>query len=63
MMNRHKAVCALALVGAREEEVDFVLELLAKLVKRLRKMSPLWEVVQEGIDLKPIQWTQDAHHH
>jgi cysteine desulfurase len=45
-----------------EEEVDFVLELLERHVKRLREMSPLWEMVQEGIDLKTIQWTQDAHH-
>jgi cysteine desulfurase len=45
-----------------EEEVDFVLELLEKHVQRLREMSPLWEMVQEGIDLKEIQWTQDAHH-
>ena len=46
-----------------EAEVDFVLELLKKHVTRLREMSPLWEMVQEGIDLKTIQWTQDAHHH
>jgi len=46
-----------------EHEVDFVLELLQKHVTRLREMSPLWEMVQEGIDLKSIQWTQDAHHH
>jgi len=46
-----------------EEEVDFVLDLLVKHVERLREMSPLWEMVQEGIDLKEIQWTQDAHHH
>lgn len=45
-----------------EQEVDFVLELLEKHVDRLRQMSPLWEMVQEGIDLKTIQWTQDAHH-
>jgi cysteine desulfurase len=45
-----------------EEEVDFVLELLEKHVKRLREMSPLWEMVQDGIDLKEIKWTQDAHH-
>ena len=45
-----------------EEEVDFVLELLQQHVQRLREMSPLWEMVQEGIDLKEIQWTQDAHH-
>lgn len=46
-----------------EEEVDFVLGLLEKHVHRLREMSPLWEMVQEGIDLKEIQWSQDAHHH
>lgn len=46
-----------------EEEVDFVLNLLEKHVSRLREMSPLWEMVQEGIDLKSIQWSQDAHHH
>lgn len=46
-----------------EEEVDFVLDLLEKHVSRLREMSPLWEMVQEGIDLKAIQWSQDAHHH
>lgn len=44
-----------------EKEVDFVLDLLEKHVTRLREMSPLWEMVQEGIDLKEIQWSQDAH--
>lgn len=44
-----------------EEEVDFAVELLAHHVERLRSMSPLWEMVQEGIDLKSIQWSQDAH--
>lgn len=46
-----------------EDEVDFAIDLLEKHVSRLREMSPLWEMVQEGIDLKSIQWTQDAHHH
>mmetsp|Transcript_15177 Transcript_15177/g.28795 ORF Transcript_15177/g.28795 Transcript_15177/m.28795 type:complete len:489 (-) Transcript_15177:80-1546(-) len=45
-----------------EHEIDFVLELLEKHVTRLREMSPLWEMVQEGIDLKEIKWSQDAHH-
>jgi cysteine desulfurase len=45
-----------------EAEIDLVLDLLEKHVGRLREMSPLWEMVQEGIDLKEIQWTQDAHH-
>jgi cysteine desulfurase len=46
-----------------EEEIDFTLELLTKHVERLREMSPLWEMVQEGIDLKSIVWTQDSSHH
>eukprot|EP00804_Cyclotella_cryptica_P029692 CCRYP_018707-RA/>CCRYP_018707-RA protein AED:0.11 eAED:0.11 QI:78/1/1/1/1/1/4/140/475 len=45
-----------------EAEVDFLLDLLEDHVGRLRDMSPLWEMVQEGIDLKTIQWSQDAHH-
>jgi len=41
-----------------EAEVDRAVELTVKHVNRLRDMSPLWEMVQEGIDLKKIQWTQ-----
>lgn len=44
-----------------EAEVDFTLDLLKGHVERLREMSPLWEMVQEGIDLKEIKWSQDAH--
>ena len=40
-----------------EEEVDFVVKLVVEKVKKLREMSPLYEMVQEGIDLKSIQWT------
>merc|ERR1712070_1279689 len=46
-----------------EEEIDFTVDLLKKHVNRLREMSPLWELVQEGVDLSTIQWTQDAHDH
>jgi cysteine desulfurase len=41
------------------EEVDFAVDLCVKHVTRLREMSPLWEMVQAGIDLKTIQWTQE----
>ncbi|EME27196.1 cysteine desulfurase [Galdieria sulphuraria] len=41
------------------KEVDFTVELAKRHVARLRDMSPLWEMVQEGIDLKSIQWTQE----
>jgi cysteine desulfurase len=39
-----------------EEEVDYVAKLVVKEVKRLREMSPLFEMAQAGIDLKTIQW-------
>jgi cysteine desulfurase len=42
-----------------EREIDVTAELVIKHVRRLREMSPLWEMVQEGIDIKQIQWTQD----
>lgn len=41
-----------------EEDVDYTSELLKIHVERLREMSPLWEMVQEGVDLKTIKWTQ-----
>jgi cysteine desulfurase len=41
-----------------EAEVDRAVELTVRHVNRLREMSPLWEMVQEGIDLKKIEWTQ-----
>jgi cysteine desulfurase len=40
-----------------EAEIDYVVELVVKAVERLRALSPLWEMHQEGIDLKSIQWT------
>ena len=39
-----------------EEEVDFVIETVVKAVNRLREMSPLWEMAQEGIDMDTFQW-------
>jgi cysteine desulfurase len=39
-----------------EAEVDFVIDHVVHEVNRLREMSPLYEMVQQGIDLKSIQW-------
>lgn len=41
-----------------DEEVDFAISLVNKEVTRLREMSPLWEMVNEGIDINSIKWTQ-----
>jgi cysteine desulfurase len=38
------------------EEVDYAADSLVKAVRRLREMSPLYELAQEGVDLKTIQW-------
>jgi cysteine desulfurase len=40
-----------------EEQVDFVVDLVVKSVERLRSLSPLWEMHQDGIDIASIQWT------
>ncbi|XP_045459041.1 cysteine desulfurase, mitochondrial [Melitaea cinxia] len=40
------------------EEVDYTVEKTIQHVERLREMSPLWEMVQEGVDIKTIQWSQ-----
>jgi cysteine desulfurase len=39
-----------------EEEVDFAVRLFVDKVKKLRDMSPLYEMVKEGIDLSQIEW-------
>ncbi len=39
-----------------EEEVDYVADRTIEVVKRLREMSPLYELAKEGVDLKSIQW-------
>ena len=41
-----------------EEEVDYAVERIVGEVKRLRAMSPLWEMAQEGVDLKSIKWAE-----
>jgi len=40
------------------KEVDYVAQQCIEKVKQLREMSPLWEMYQEGIDIKSIQWAQ-----
>lgn len=40
------------------EELDYTIDKCIKHVTRLREMSPLWEMVQEGIDIKEINWSQ-----
>jgi cysteine desulfurase len=39
-----------------EAQVDFAIRLIQTRVGKLREMSPLWEMVQEGVDLDQVQW-------
>ncbi|MBI3184983.1 MAG: IscS subfamily cysteine desulfurase [Myxococcales bacterium] len=42
-----------------EEEIDYVAHLVVEKVKKLREMSPLYEMAKEGVDLKQVAW--NAH--
>lgn len=39
-----------------QEEIDFTIDLVVREVSRLREMSPLYEMAQQGIDLSKIEW-------
>lgn len=39
-----------------EEEVDYTAELVRSKVAKLRELSPLWEMYQDGVDLNSVQW-------
>ncbi len=39
-----------------EEEIDYTVSLIEQAVQRLRDLSPLWEMYQEGVDLDSVQW-------
>jgi len=41
-----------------EQEIDYVLKAVRERVTFLRELSPLWELVQEGVDLNTIEWSQ-----
>jgi len=39
-----------------QEEVDYAADLIKRKVAKLRELSPLWEMHQEGIDINSVQW-------
>lgn len=39
-----------------KEEIDYAVELINSKINKLRELSPLWEMVQEGVNLKQIKW-------
>ncbi len=42
-----------------EDEVDYVADKVTRTVQRLRELSPLYEMVKEGIDLSTVNWTAE----
>ncbi|HIE90511.1 MAG: IscS subfamily cysteine desulfurase [Methylophilaceae bacterium] len=41
-----------------EADVDYTIDLLAKKIGKLRELSPLWEMFQDGIDISKIEWAE-----
>ena len=39
-----------------EEEIDYTIKLLHQKIGKLRELSPLWEMFQDGVDLDSVQW-------
>ena len=39
-----------------EEEIDYAIVLIKKKIDKLRELSPIWDMMQEGIDLESIEW-------
>jgi cysteine desulfurase len=45
-----------------EAEIDYVAERMIETVRKLRELSPLYEMVKEGIDLSKIEWQVEPQH-
>jgi cysteine desulfurase len=45
-----------------DAEVDYVAAKVVDVVKKLRELSPLYEMVKEGIDLSKVNWQADVSH-
>ena len=39
-----------------EHDVDVAIEQLRKAVEKLRELSPLWDMFQDGVDMNSIEW-------
>ena len=52
----HSSLCMTIGRFTTEEEIDYAIQTIRENVAKLRELSPLWEMHQEGIDLSTIQW-------
>ncbi len=39
-----------------EAEIDYAISLIGRKIKELRSMSPLWEMIEDGVDVNAIEW-------
>lgn len=39
-----------------EKDIDYAIELVKQKIEKLRELSPLWEMHQEGVDLNSVKW-------
>mgnify|MGYP006148059261 FL=1 len=42
----------------QESDIDYAIQLLKDKIDRLRELSPLWEMFQEGVDLEKVEWAE-----
>jgi len=38
------------------EDIDYTIGLLERKIAKLRELSPLWEMHQDGVDVSTVQW-------
>jgi cysteine desulfurase len=39
-----------------EEDIDYTIKLMKSKITKLRELSPLWEMYQDGVDISKVEW-------
>jgi cysteine desulfurase len=42
----------------KESDIDYTIKLLKEKIGKLRDLSPLWEMFQDGVDLEKVEWAE-----
>ena len=42
----------------KESDIDYAIKLLKEKIEKLRELSPLWEMFQDGVDLEKVEWAE-----